>query len=66
MSSMLRGATSFNGDLSRWEVGQIGNMYRMFYGATFLSHQLGGAWTSISTGGLMSAGEVPWLDRMTT
>ena len=45
MNSLFRGATSFNGDLSSWDVGQVMNMACMFEGATSFNHQLGGTWS---------------------
>jgi len=43
---MFEGATSFNGNLSCWDVGQVKSMHWMFYGATLFTHQLGGAWST--------------------
>ena len=50
---MFYGATSFNGDLSGWDVGQVthtwgggGSMRRMFMGATSFNRQLGGSWSA--------------------
>ena len=43
---MLQGATSFNGDLSLWDVSKVSNMSFMFWGATSFTHQLGGAWST--------------------
>ena len=58
--STHNGATSFNGDLSRWDVGQVESMSFMFHGATSFTHQLGGAWsTSTATQGHMFAGRCP-------
>ena len=60
MGSMFYGATSFNGDLSRWEVGQVKHMESMFEGATSFTYQLGGAWsTSTADQGYMFAAGCP-------
>ena len=40
MNSMFAGATSFNGDISRWDVGQVENMNSMFAGATSFNGDL--------------------------
>ena len=40
---MFNGATLFNSDLSRWEIGQVESKTAMFYGATSFNGQLGGA-----------------------
>ena len=40
MRNMFDGATSFNGDLSRWEVGQVKYMTWMFAGATSFNGDL--------------------------
>ena len=37
---MFTGATSFNGDLSRWDVGRVTYMNSMFYGATSFNGDL--------------------------
>ena len=44
MTCIFHSATSFNGDLSRWEVGQVRSMRDMFHGAASFNRQLGGAW----------------------
>ena len=46
MTSMFEGATSFNGDLSQWDVSKVTSMGYMFDGATSFTHQLGGAWST--------------------
>ena len=46
MTAMFSGATSFNGDLSRWEVGQVTHMRSIFNNATSFDRQLGGAWAT--------------------
>ena len=46
MYGIFEGAESFNGDLSRWEVGQVTNMRCMLDGATSFDRQLGGAWAT--------------------
>ena len=46
MIVMFYGATSFNGDLSRWNVSNVVNMGSMFLGATSFNRQLGGAWST--------------------
>ena len=45
MNWLFEGATSFNGDLSSWDVGQVTTMFGMFNGATSFNRQLGGAWS---------------------
>jgi len=37
-------ATSFDGDLSRWDVESVETMSEMFKGATSFDRELGGAW----------------------
>ena len=37
---MFGGATSFNGDLSQWNVGSVTNMSSMFNGATSFNQDL--------------------------
>ena len=39
---MFLGATSFNGDLSKWDVSSVKDMYGMFWGATFFKRKLCG------------------------
>ena len=39
------GATSFNGDLSRWDVRQVTDMRVTFMNATSFTQQLGGFWS---------------------
>ena len=39
-------ATSFNGDLSQWDVSKVTYMNFMLNGATSFTHQLGGAWST--------------------
>ena len=46
MASMFTRATSFNGDLSCWNVGQVRRMNAMFAYATSFDRQLGGAWAT--------------------
>ena len=46
MYALFEGATSFNGDLSRWNVSNVEGMGRMFSGATSFDRQLGGAWST--------------------
>ena len=46
MTSMLCAATSFNGDISQWDVSNVSNMECMLRGATSFTHQLGGAWST--------------------
>ena len=46
MNSLFRGATSFNGDLSSWDVGQVTDMLGMFARATSFNRQLGGKWSA--------------------
>ncbi len=41
MGSMFRGATSFNGDISRWNVAQVWNMYGVFQNATSFNQDIG-------------------------
>ena len=50
-NQLFRGATSFNGDLSSWDVGQVTQMYGMFRGATSFNRQLGGAWSGSTAEG---------------
>ena len=45
MDSLFFDKAKFNGNLSRWQVGQVTNMRSMFNGATSFNHQLGGAWS---------------------
>ena len=40
MSVMFRGATSFNSDLSKWNVGNVKDMSYMFDGATSFNSDL--------------------------
>ncbi|KAL7535273.1 hypothetical protein ACHAXR_006385 [Thalassiosira sp. AJA248-18] len=40
MNSMLSGATSFNDDLSNWNVSSVNDMEYMFYGATSFNDDL--------------------------
>ena len=40
MGGMLRGATSFNGDLSQWDVSKVGYMGAMLRGATSFNGDL--------------------------
>ena len=57
---MLCGATSFNGDLSRWQVGQAKYMDFVLNGGTSFTHQLGGAWpTSTASQADMFGGGCP-------
>ena len=45
MSGIFLGTTSFNDDLSNWDVSSVKDMYGMFWGATFFKRQLcGTAW----------------------
>ena len=46
MDGMFLGATSFNGDLSRWEVGQVEDMDYMAAHAISFDRQLNGAWAT--------------------
>ena len=46
MNEMFLFATSFNGDLSQWDVSNCANMGHMLGGATSFTHQLGGAWST--------------------
>ena len=46
MESMLDVATSFNGDLSQWDVSSVRHMEFMLYDATSFTHQLGGVWST--------------------
>ena len=46
MEGMFFEATSFNGDLSRWNVSSAKNMSSMFEGATSFDRQLDGAWST--------------------
>ena len=50
MNLLFRGATSFNGDLSSWDVGRVTNMSGMFNGATSFNGQLGGTWSESTAG----------------
>ena len=43
---MFDGATSFNCDLSQWDVSKVRDMTDMLDGATSFTHQLGGAWST--------------------
>ena len=45
MHQLFRGATSFNGDLSRWDVRLVTDMSYAFAGATSFHQRLGGAWS---------------------
>ena len=45
MKWLFADATSFNGDLSSWDVGRVTDMSHMFHGATSFNHQLGGLWS---------------------
>ena len=45
MSGMFKGATSFNGDISTWDVSRVGNMKDMFRDAgSFTQHLCGAGW----------------------
>ena len=46
MEGMFFEATSFNGDLSRWNVSSAKNMSSMFEGATSFDRQLDGTWST--------------------
>merc|ERR1719174_974900 len=37
---MFRFAPSFNGDISQWDVGDVQNMYAMFYGASLFNSDI--------------------------
>ena len=41
MSFMFNGATSFNGDISGWNTGQVDNMESMFHQATGFNQDIG-------------------------
>ena len=43
MSGMFQGATSFNGDISKWEVSNVDNMHNMFWNAASFKQILCGA-----------------------
>jgi surface protein len=40
MEGMFAGASSFNYDLSNWDVGRVTNMFEMFFNATRLNQNL--------------------------
>ena len=40
MSGMFLGATSFNGDVSKWDVSRVNDMHGMFLGATVFKRKL--------------------------
>ena len=40
MSEMFSGATSFNQDIGRWDVGKVINMHAMFHGATAFNQEI--------------------------
>ena len=42
MESLFSNKAEFNGNLSRWQVGQVTNMYGMFNGATSFNGDLSG------------------------
>merc|ERR1719174_3559147 len=44
MQGMFYSASSFNGDLSKWDVSGVTNMNAMFKGASSFSQTLCGAW----------------------
>ena len=46
MGGMFYGASSFNRDLSCWDVSEVSNMNHMLHGATSFTHELGGAWST--------------------
>ena len=46
MDRLFQGATSFNGDLSSWDVGQVTDMAYMFRDATSFNRELGGSWSA--------------------
>ena len=46
MNLLFMDVTSFNGDLSSWDVGQVTRMVSMFAGATSFNRQLGGKWSA--------------------
>ena len=41
-SGIILGITSFNGDLSKWDVSSVKDMYGMFWEATFFKRKLCG------------------------
>ena len=46
MDETFAGATSFNCDLSSWDVGECFSMEKTFAGATSFTHQLGQKWVT--------------------
>merc|ERR1719174_3592411 len=44
MASTFASASSFNGDLSKWDVSRVTNMEEMFSGASSFAQTLCGAW----------------------
>ena len=52
MDNVFHGATSFNGDLSAWDVSEVTDMSDMFYRATSFNQNLG-AWYVVLDGDTM-------------
>ena len=46
MNLLFMDVTSFNGDLSGWDVGQVTYMNGMFSGATAFHQKLSGSWST--------------------
>ena len=46
MRCTFQDATSFNGDLSGWDVSKVIYMRYTFYGATSFNQKLSGAWST--------------------
>ena len=53
MSNMFRGASSFNGDISSWDVSNVQNFSFMFYGAVAFNQPIGG-WIVTSADNMQS------------
>ncbi|WP_318344852.1 BspA family leucine-rich repeat surface protein, partial [Flagellimonas baculiformis] len=53
MSLMFYGATSFNGDLSRWSTSNVTDMIAMFYGAASFNADISG-WDTSNVGNMSS------------